>query len=210
MAIINCGIDPGKATDPAAIIVSELDGKHRLIRYIESVSLGTPYTTLRDRVLELDVRMRPYGWPNWYIERNGAGESFIDLLKETSLAKRIWSLYTSSGDTYKCNEETKEITIGKSKLVGRLVVLFEQQLISLPGIPATDLLLEQLRNFGYQMSSGNIKYEAETGHDDLVMAMAIACYEDGIKIKSQVGNTPIIGVKTKAPTQSSSFFGRAR
>lgn len=42
------------------------------------------------------------------------------------------------------------------------------------------ILVEELKNFkAYQTQSGNIKYEAASGHDDIVNAMMIAAFYYG-------------------------------
>lgn len=64
----------------------------------------------------------------------------------------------------------------KRELVENLTLKFERGAIS---IPDDENLLRELQYFEYELtSSGNIRMNARTGcHDDLVMALALACWQ---------------------------------
>jgi hypothetical protein len=96
---------------------------------------------------------------------------------------RIYCDRTGIGDgpTWNLRERTKQPVVGvqftaktKLEMIDRLVGLFETRSISIPPHP---LLLEQLHNYYAQpSSSGGVKIEARTGHDDLVSALLLATY----------------------------------
>jgi hypothetical protein len=194
---IQVGLDPGKRQDPAGLVVAEVAGSDYIVRLIERSH--KEYTKLRDRLVEIDQRLRTRGICVYYVESNGCGEPFIDMLRETVLRQRLWSVYTTSSDKVRRDEEKREMTIGKSLLVTRLTVLLEQGRLHLPDNEQGEELTDELEDFGYEMASGNVKYEAETGHDDLVIALALATYAEP-KAVSRVVPHAFVGASRAKPS----------
>ena len=66
--------------------------------------------------------------------------------------------------------------VPKEKLIGTLEYLFQQNLLKISSqIPQSDLLREELRQFERRSQRGGAsKLAAGTGHDDMVMALALA------------------------------------
>ncbi len=63
----------------------------------------------------------------------------------------------------------------KAQLVNRLCALFDRRALAIPLDP---ILREELLSFtARRTGSGHMKYEAATGHDDLVMALGLAVYD---------------------------------
>lgn len=69
-------------------------------------------------------------------------------------------------------EGFKFTNISKNQLISNLQLAFETGNITFPDIP---VLIQELENFEYEiLPSGNFKYGAPTGHDDTVIALALA------------------------------------
>lgn len=92
-------------------------------------------------------------------ERNSMGDVLIEQLRKNNLDVRDF------------------VTTNKSKTeaIEKLALAFERKQIKI--IPDPDLVSE-LQSFGFNKTpSGMVKYEARTGHDDLVMSLAFAWSE---------------------------------
>ena len=68
--------------------------------------------------------------------------------------------------------------VPKEKLIGSLEYLFQQNLLKVSSqLPQSDLLREELRQFERRSQRGGAsKLGAGTGHDDMVMALALAAW----------------------------------
>lgn len=180
MSNLVIGCDPGKRTDPAAIVLAEIEDRggieHYLIRLIESPDLGTSYTVIVARLAGLDRKLADRGGLEIRIEANGVGEALLDQLRRARLSGRLVAIYTTGGDRVTVRDNGRELSIGKSVLVTRLVTLLEQGRVHLPDTEEADALRGELERFGYETTAGGVKYEAQTGHDDLVMALALATW----------------------------------
>ena len=68
--------------------------------------------------------------------------------------------------------------VPKEKLIRTLEYLFQQNLLKISSqIPQADLLREELRQFERRSQRGGAsKLAAGTGHDDMVMALALAAW----------------------------------
>ena len=94
--------------------------------------------------------------------------------------------FGGGGEQWKCDGETtggnqvsvrgSDRFVPKEKLIGSLEYLFQQNLLKISTqIPQADLLREELRQFERRSQRGGAsKLAAGTGHDDMVMALALA------------------------------------
>lgn len=182
MGRVTIGVDPGKLADPAAVVVVEHQNSqtdtHYAVRAIEHPATGTSYTTLRDRLVEMDRKLSEvHGVKAEYrIEANGCGEPFLDMLRETRLRGRIVTVWTTGSSKVLESRDGRELSIGKAPLITQLVTLLEQGRVHLPNTAEAAALTEELEDFGRETTRGAVKYEAETGHDDLVIALALAVW----------------------------------
>ena len=99
----------------------------------------------------------------------------VDLLRD-GCPYRIIGVTISSGS--KVVGSGKEMSVPKQELVGSLeVALSTRRLHCEPGLGLAKELEKELRSFGYEMTpTGRPRFEARTGHDDLVMAMSLAVW----------------------------------
>ena len=68
----------------------------------------------------------------------------------------------------------------KAELIENLLIMIDEGKVKYPKIPE---LLQELNSFTFkELGSGKIRYEApDSGHDDCVMSLALACYRLGKK-----------------------------
>ena len=70
-------------------------------------------------------------------------------------------------------EGFKFTNTSKQQLLENLAVQIQQKAI---GFPENEIALE-LREFGYELTRNGARYEALSGHDDCVMALALASWQ---------------------------------
>jgi hypothetical protein len=182
--IVQVGVDLGKRRDPTALVVAELqqeDGAwHYYVRHIERLDLGTPYDAVVARLIKLDEGLWRRGCtPTWYVDATGLGTPVIDALRQTDVKGRLVPVYLTASDhpTWRAGE----LRLGKPPMASRLAVLMEQGRLHLPHPDTSEdaaALRSELERFGRETVTGGVRFEAATGHDDLVIALALACWEE--------------------------------
>jgi predicted NBD/HSP70 family sugar kinase len=76
------GLDLGKKHDHTAIVIVERSGEELLVRHLERVGLGTPYTAVVARILEI---VRRIGQCAVVVDGTGVGEPVVDALRRAGL-----------------------------------------------------------------------------------------------------------------------------
>ena len=184
MSAWRLGWDPAALTDWSALAVAELTGNDRyLIRHLQRWR-GVDYVQQVAEVAEL-LRAPELVTAVLVYDRTGLGVVVGDLLADARRHGRIRQ--TVKGLTITAAQDpdparkTPHPTVGKTALIGRLQVLFEQHRIEI----ADDLVLapalrSELRAFkGTASEGGRMRFEAASGsHDDLVLALALTCWSE--------------------------------
>jgi hypothetical protein len=175
------GLDLGKREDYAALAVlelreapqeaatAELTGLHRW-------HLGTPYPTVVANVLDL-LKRRELKCPLLVVDQSGPGEAVVDLFRDASAP--MLGVSIGGGDAPPSRRPDGTWRVTKKDLVSApLVMLNYKRLTFAKGLPFLEVLLKELANFRVKITkSANETFEAGAGtHDDLVLALALACW----------------------------------
>jgi hypothetical protein len=163
------GSDLAKLVDYTVTIV--LDNQGHLCAFDRYDKIDWPL--IRARVSNV---ARKYNNARLLIDSTGVGEpNFEEFRRQENL----------------CVEGYKFTNATKKDLIENLSMMIENRQISIPKIP---VLINELRLFGYKMtSSGLIQYSAPDGyHDDCVIALALAAWQ--IKV-----NQPVQAFSGKRP-----------
>jgi Terminase RNaseH-like domain len=182
------GLDLGQKQDFTAVAVVEKkerpDDKPMLyLRHLERYALGTPYGEQMDRVASLVEQIkrqinhiRPRQ-PELVVDATGVGVGVVEMLKDRGLKYRAVSITggvfeSMSGGTYH---------VPKRNLVSRAVAPFEGKRLKIArGMRLVPELVKELENFKVKVNirTAHDSYEAwrESDHDDLVLALALACW----------------------------------
>src|SRR5215204_1873896 len=182
------GLDLGQKQDYTAVAVVEKeerpDDKPMLrLRHLERYALGTPYGEQMDRVAELvgaiqkrSNLLRP-PQPELIVDATGVGVGVIEMLKDRGLKYRAVSITggiseSSGGGIYH---------VPKRDLVSRAVAPFEGKRLKIArNMRLVPELVKELENFKVKVNlrTAHDAYEAwrEAEHDDLVLALALACW----------------------------------
>ncbi len=174
------GLDLGQRRDFSAIAVAErAEATHawmkpydeRLgVRHLERVALGTPYPMVARRLEEIVWKLD--GNCSVAIDGTGLGAPVVDLLREAELPCEVRAVVITGGARE--HQSGNVWYVPKRDLIGGLQLLLEKGDVRIAkGLRDVGALVREL----VDMRSATLQGAAE--HDDLVMAVALACWAAG-------------------------------
>ena len=192
------GLDLGQSADPTALAVLEKepvlddageptrDGRnHPLAAYnvvhLERYPLGLSYPDMVERVAELLRRpaMQARGRPQLAIDATGVGRAVVDMFKE-AYRRGEFGNYRPRPVTITAGEQPRGLHVPKRDLVATVQSLLQTGSLKIAEtLELADVLTSELLAFRAKISrTGHDTYEAwrESDHDDLVLALALACW----------------------------------
>ena len=164
------GVDLGQAQDFSTIAVDEYDGTHQ-VRHLERIPLGQSYNNVATRIGRV-VEALPS--PRLVVDATGVGRAVIDMLRGEGLAPVPVSITAGQ----KARVTPAGCWVPKRVLVRPLVGAFEDGRVKVAkGLPYADALVGELAEFKVTVNAaGHDRYEAARGHDDLIIAVALAVW----------------------------------
>jgi hypothetical protein len=182
------GLDLGQTQDPSALAVAEatevVDPERpprmrRLvaIRHLQRWPLGTGYPTIVAQVKQLLQRDLLRG-STLAVDATGVGRAVVEMFRMERLPAVLQPVVISCGQHSTATAGT--ITVPKKDLVGVLQALLSSRRLTVaPRLREADTLRKEFQIFSAKVTkAGNEIYEAlrERDHDDLVLAVALACW----------------------------------
>lgn len=170
------GIDLGQAFDFTAFAVLEEERvRHYALRHVER-HRDLPYPLVVERVRDLVLHLG--GPAALAVDATGVGRPLVDMLEGAVLGADLFALTLTGGDAV--HREGRRISVPKRDVVASVASLLQTGRLRIPrGLPGGALLARELLRFRARISaSGHDTYgaERETDHDDLVLAVALACW----------------------------------
>jgi len=188
------GLDLGQANDYTAIAVVEETGERGEsplhVRHLERPPLGTYYPEQVARVKELvtdpalaedfyddwGTKVRSYP-PELVVDATGVGRPVVDMLRKEDLS--FSPVLITGGDIE--HHEHGFYRVPKRNLVSSVQIALQSgQLKIAEELELAETLRRELLNFRIKVniSTAHDSYEAwrEGDHDDLVLAVALACW----------------------------------
>ncbi|MFA6354033.1 MAG: hypothetical protein WCW93_03825 [Candidatus Paceibacterota bacterium] len=98
------------------------------------------------------------------------------IVEQKGLSYSLVNEMTSDPDLAGVVEPFETNRVNKDKILGSLELLMRNGMLKLPNDSA---LIDELAKFGIKSIDGKQTYEALAGHDDHVMALAMACHAAG-------------------------------
>ncbi len=157
-------------------------------RHLERPPLGTPYTDVVERVLEVTKAVG--GEPLVAVDQTGVGRPVTELLyrrmreafvanQASKVRPKLLPVTITGGDT--ATRARDGYRVPKRDLVAAPLVLMQNgQLKIAEGLRLKDVLVRELKNFRVKIniSTAHDSYEhwREGDHDDLVLSVALACW----------------------------------
>jgi len=176
------GLDLGKLRDFTALAaVEQTVAPHSsrqwlAVRYLERASLGTPYMRVVQPVSEVTKRPVLNGLCHLTVDATGVGVPVMESLRAADLGCRGMTAVTITG-----GNQVRQATgfgfgehwnVPRTDLLTGLQVLLERgELKIAKGMPEAGTLMREL----ISMRTENSSEAAE--HDDLVLAVALACWQ---------------------------------
>lgn len=168
------GLDPGKQRDSFGIVAIEKKNEKIYVKNAQRV-LGKRYIDVENYIAELHQK---YHYDQYILEINNTGEHVFEVLKDVKKLPVIPVFTTSDIKDIKKKMDTR--TMDKKDMVKRMAHQFQNGQIIFPKKtnPEIEQLKTQLAIFSEHITeAGNVSYYAEgTEHDDLVMALMLACW----------------------------------
>ena len=177
------GADIGQAHDPTALAVGELVERGFHLRHLERLPLGTPYPAIVERI---GATMKALPAPGvLVVDATGVGRPVLDMLRAAGLDPIAVSItggraVTFDGDMWR---------VPKRSLIRPLVAAFEAGRLKVArGLRLGEALVRELRAFERRVNArGHDTYEGAGEHDDLVIAVALACWWAGASYAEHPG-----------------------
>jgi phage FluMu gp28-like protein len=176
------GLDLGKLRDFTAIAVVEREPTTTVltVRFLERVMLGTPYSRVVKRVADL-TRHPDIAGCHLTVDATGVGMPVVEALRGADLGCRAMTAVTITGGE-RAGLAAPAAGVGehwhvpKADLLGGIRVRLESgELRIARQMPESGTLVRELLS----MRSGRGAEAAADrgGHDDLVLAVALACWQ---------------------------------
>jgi hypothetical protein len=186
------GLDLGQSQDYSALILVERTPPQEAqalmqapatipafyaVRYAHRWPLGTDYVQVVRDVAHYLARQPVNGQAQLIADRTGVGAAVVDMFRKAGLRPRAIHVHggvnVSTGDAF--------TNVPKRDLVGVVQVLLQQERLVFPrSMPLMGPLLKELQSFRVTIdpTTAHDSYSAwrEQDHDDLVFALALACW----------------------------------
>ena len=146
------------------------------LKYLKHWPLGTRYPQIVTDVREMASRTALLNRSRWVVDTTGVGTPIANELFELNL--NPLPILITAGNRPSWNGRT--LCVPKRDLIAALSQLLEKGLLKFPhDIQLQDELIAELINFTMRISrTGQDTYSPlrHSQHDDLVIALALACY----------------------------------
>src|SRR5947209_5874586 len=129
------------------------------------------------------------------VDLTAVGAGVVDLLKELAPSPRVVRVVVTAGHHADRGDHDTWL-VPKKELVTGLQLLLQGRRLAIPaGLPEADLLARELGNFRAKASLAANPLEAEWREgrdDDLVLAVALACWKAGRLGSPYISGVPVV------------------
>jgi hypothetical protein len=163
-------------------ITTPVTENHYAARHLERLPTGTPYPAQVKSIKELHdlLKLQEGKTPKMVVDQTGVGRPVVDMLRAVGLAPAAVSI--TGGDSV--TQDGRDYRVPKRDLVSVVQVLLQAERLKIArALPEAQTLTSELLAFKVSISlSGHDSYGNDKGewrenpHDDLVLAVALACW----------------------------------
>jgi hypothetical protein len=183
------GLDLGQRQDHSAIaLVERVQQNSKTVLYavrgVERVALGTPYPKVVERVRGILGSWELQGRSSLVVDATGVGAPVVDALKASLLGTEITAVTITGGERAAENRSSYGIqrwNVPKRDLVAGVQMLLERgELRIAKEMRQAGALLKELLDMRVMAkATGKVRIGAEGAgeHDDLAIALALACWK---------------------------------
>jgi phage FluMu gp28-like protein len=175
------GVDLGQRQDHTAIAVIERAEGLMMVRHIERVELGTPYPMVVASLREMVWRQEVRGRCALVVDGTGVGAPVVDMLRRAGLGCEITAVTITGGEREHRSGGGQRVTVPKRDLMAGVQVALEQGDMRIARrLKQAGSLVRELVDVRMTAGlwSGRVRFGADGygEHDDLVVALALACW----------------------------------
>ena len=189
-----CGLDLGQRQDYTALVLMERQDtfgdfeyvqwtrpvySSLHVRFVHRFARNTTYPQIIQSVRTLLSDPRIFERTSLVVDSTGVGAPVVDMLRQYKTGALLSPVVITAGEA--ASDRETYTSVPKKDLVASVAILLQQKALIIPSkLPFADVLIEELLNFRSTIhSTGNTAYGAwrERDHDDLVLAMALACWK---------------------------------
>jgi hypothetical protein len=170
------GLDLGKKRDPAAVAIIESDNYEMLVHCAERFPLGTPYTKIVEDVRRLVLSPRLAGRCTVAFDGSGVGEPVVEMFQHAQMKCPLMAVVITGGSMAREGRHSGYAHVPKINLMAGLQMALEQGRVKIAsGMKERGALVKELLDMRIN-AKGSMSAEGAGEHDDLVMAVALACW----------------------------------
>jgi hypothetical protein len=167
------GLDVGQRRDPTAIAVVERRKGRLMVRHLERVALGTPYPRVVGRVRRLMRSEALRGRCAVVVDATGVGAAVVDWLRASRPGCEVTAVTITGGKRESWKAPVWNVP--KRVLIGGLCASLERgELRIARRMREAGALMRELGDV--RMRAGRIGADGYGEHDDLAIALALACW----------------------------------
>jgi hypothetical protein len=196
------GLDLGQASDHTALIVVETQGGPRAassptydVRHIERIALGTRYPAIAAHAVAVVAALAALTVPpprvTLVVDYTGVGRPVADMIVAARPRAGLALVTIHGGDRASVEPATGELRVPKRDLAATVQRLLQEGRLRIPAAhPLAPVLESELTGFRVTLTArGHDSYAAPSAgsgqagddwrsapHDDLVLALALACW----------------------------------
>jgi hypothetical protein len=191
------GLDLGQRRDHTAIaVIQKVVSQRLLVRHLERVPLGTPYTAVVARAREIVQHPELRGQCALVVDGTGVGAPVVDGLRAARLGCEICPV-TITGGEHEHSHNGGAWSVPKRDLVAGVQLLLERgELRIAKALLEAGSLVRELLDMRITMAgNGRIRLGADGfgEHDDLVIALALSCWRAS-RARIGLGTTRVPGI----------------
>lgn len=181
MSEYTIGCDPGQSIDPTAFcVVRRIDGGQKplfQVGHLERLPLNTPYPGVVTHARRLLQQEAFHGRAELVLDLTGVGRPVADLFHAEGV--RPIKVTITAGSEELHDDKTGIYHVAKLVLISTVqTLLHDGRLLIQKDLPDAPALRTELEDFRATVTdSGRWTFGARAGqHDDLVLALALACW----------------------------------
>jgi hypothetical protein len=199
LGLFYIGVDLGQKHDHTAIAIIERESARHVntrtlfaplkpqmpklfVRRVERIALGTPYPRIAERIRQITHEPLLAGRCALAIDATGLGAPVVDMLREPGLGCEMLAV-TITGGTRESRQGMMQIGVPRRDLISGVQLLLEKECLRIARhMPESGALFREL------LAMRTDRDTAE--HDDLVLALALACWRARRKSVYAAGRLP--------------------
>jgi hypothetical protein len=172
------GLDLGQKRDYSAVaVVERIDHRQAfqrtafqklLVRHVERLPLGTAYPRVVDRVRAIVRSGELAGNCALAVDATGVGAPVVDMLRAARLGCDLSAVTITGGD------RVSGASVPKRDLMAEVLMLLEQGQLKIGNLREGPQLVRELMDV--RQSRGRVGADGTGEHDDLTIALALACW----------------------------------